>query len=141
MIHYKNYIVFQQAILRLANNGLQWNQHASGSFEFWKCIERANPLSPSAITNLMAIFFIKIFQIQEGIYIEQKNILFNHSNSIFLLIIFTTNKFSLADVYSAKEKEIINQRYLIKKKTMQIRRRQNLKSDKTKNVVINQCVS
>ena len=39
-----------------------------------------------------------------------------------------------ADVYGGKEKEIINQRYLTKKKTMQIRRRQNLKSDKTKSI-------
>jgi len=46
-----------------------------------------------------------------------------------------------ADVYAGKEKEIINHRYLIKKKTMQIRRRQNLKYDKTKSIVINQCVS
>lgn len=46
-----------------------------------------------------------------------------------------------ADVYAGKDKEIINKRTSIKKKTMQIRRRQNLKSDKTKSVVINQCVS
>ena len=46
-----------------------------------------------------------------------------------------------ADVYAGKEKEIINKRYSTKKKTMQIRRRQNLKYDKTKSIVINQCVS
>jgi len=46
-----------------------------------------------------------------------------------------------ADVYAGKDKEIINKRYSTKKKTMQIRRRQYLKYDKTKSVVINQCVS
>ena len=46
-----------------------------------------------------------------------------------------------ADVYAGKDKEIITKRDSTKKKTMQIRRCQNLKSDKTISVVINQCVS
>lgn len=46
-----------------------------------------------------------------------------------------------ADVYDGKDKEIINQRSIIKKKTMHLRRHQNLKYDKIKSVVINKCVS
>ena len=39
-----------------------------------------------------------------------------------------------ADVYTGKDKEIIVRRDLIKKKTMRKRRRQNLKTNRTKNV-------
>ena len=41
-----------------------------------------------------------------------------------------------ADVYAGKDKEIINKRSLIKKKTMQLRRLQNLKNEKKKSVCI-----